>query len=115
MLRLINICSYGLFQTYMRANGLVRSFVILLFFIASAALFGQTPQAPPKGKEPVIIIPGLSGSELVNNKTGEVVWYNSHRSRDDDIRLPISPTLRNHDNLVASDIIRTVKIIKFLP
>jgi len=115
MLRLINICSYGLFQTYMRANGLVRSFVILLFFIASAALFGQTPQAPPTGKEPVIIIPGLSGSELVNNKTGEVVWYNSHRSRDDDIRLPISPTLRNHDNLVASDIIRTVKIIKFLP
>ncbi|HMJ08784.1 MAG TPA: hypothetical protein VK468_07245, partial [Pyrinomonadaceae bacterium] len=78
-----------------------------------AAVVAVTPQ---KGRDPIIIIPGLTGSELVNARTGEVVWFKSRRAKDDDIRLPISPILsRNHDNLVAGDIIRSVKFFSFLP
>ncbi|PYS97968.1 MAG: hypothetical protein DMF63_18105 [Acidobacteria bacterium] len=91
------------------------SFCILLGVVAS---FGQTTTvaAPASGKAPIIIIPGLTGSDLVNSKTDEVVWFNQHRSRADDIRLPISPNLAsNHDNLVTKDIIRSVKFLKILP
>lgn len=95
-------------------------FVLLCSFIATAGAVGQTPTPPPApaktGKAPVIIIPGLTGSELVNSRTGEEVWFKATRSKDDDLRLPISPNLaRNRDNLVARDIIRSVKFFKFLP
>src|SRR5690606_27860208 len=74
------------------------------------------PTPAPAGRAPVIIIPGLTGSQLINKNTGEVVWFKTSRSKDDDLRLPISPTLsRNTDSLVAGDIIRELKIIKLLP
>ena len=79
---------------------------------ASAA----APAAITKGKTPIIIIPGLMGSELVNKNTKETVWFKTSRSKDDDLRLPISPYIeRNFDDLVAGDIVREVKIIKLLP
>ena len=68
------------------------------------------------GKAPLIIVPGLTGSELVNSENGDVAWFQRSRAKDDDIRLPISPVLRrNRDKLVAGDIIRNVKFLKFLP
>ena len=68
------------------------------------------------GKAPLIIVPGLTGSELVNRENGNVAWFQRSRAKDDDIRLPISPVLRrNRDKLVAGDIIRNVKFLKFLP
>lgn len=69
-----------------------------------------------KGKLPVIIIPGLIGSELINRQTNETVWFNLQRSKKDDLRLPISPNLlKNRDNLQPGDILRSVKILRFLP
>jgi pimeloyl-ACP methyl ester carboxylesterase len=69
-----------------------------------------------KGRLPVIIIPGLIGSELVNKNTDEKVWFNLSRSKDDDLRLPISPNLKaNRDNLVAGDIVREIQFIKLTP
>jgi pimeloyl-ACP methyl ester carboxylesterase len=98
---------------------LQKSFV---FGVLCVALFSLSIQAQivnpvvPKGKLPVIIIPGLTGSELVNNKTGEVAWFKSKRSKDDDLRLPIFPnTAKNRDSLVARDIIRSLKFLKILP
>jgi len=80
------------------------------FFVSTQA---QTPTPSPiqsSAKTPVIIIPGLTGSELVNQKTGEIVWFKAPRSKDDDLRLPISTNLgRNRDNLVPGDILRSVK------
>lgn len=98
----------------------LRSFLILfLFWIFIPLAAGQeTPatSAVKKGKAPIIIVPGLNGSELVNSKTNEVVWFKLGRAKDDDLRLPISPNLsRNRDNLVPGDIIRSVQLIKFLP
>ena len=63
------------------------------------------------GKLPVIIVPGLTGSELTNSKTKEVVWFNAKRVKADDIRLPISPDLdKDRDDLVPTDILREVKL-----
>lgn len=92
--------------------GRVLVFPLLLFAAVAGA---QTPSAE-SGKTPVIIIPGLTGSELVNSKTGEVAWFRARRAKDDDLRLPISPDiLRNRDDLEATDIIRSIQFLKFLP
>ncbi len=100
-------------------------FSILVF---SQASFAQTPTplplstpAPPPqsektGKPPIIIIPGLIGSELINKTTDETVWFNLSRSKTDDLRLPISTNLAaNKDDLVAGDILRNIKYLRFLP
>src|SRR5690606_40453739 len=90
-----------------RAVGLA---IITLSFIAAG--FGQEPEAtPPKevvaftpGKAPVIIIPGITGSELINKNTGKTVWFSRSRDGDDDLRLPVSPNLAaNRDTLVVGD------------
>ena len=68
------------------------------------------------GKAPIIIIPGLTGSELVNSKNQEIVWFKPQRSKEDDLRLPISPNLAaNKDSLRSRDIIRNIKFLRFLP
>lgn len=68
-----------------------------------------------KGKRPVIIIPGILGSEIVNSKTGEKVWYSIKRSGTDDLRLPVALNPKqSRDDLVPGDIIRRVEF-KILP
>ncbi len=68
------------------------------------------------GKRPVIIIPGILGSELVNPKTGETVWPSVVRSRSDGSTLPMSPDLSaNHDDLVPGKIIETLRLARILP
>lgn len=76
---------------------------ICLLFVTAAFSQGE--------RRPVIIIPGVTGSELINEKTGETVWFKARRSKFDDIRLPIgsNPT-RTRDQLKAGDILRSVKI-----
>jgi pimeloyl-ACP methyl ester carboxylesterase len=89
---------------------------LLASFTAARTPEATPTPAPVKGKTPVIIVPGLTGSELVNAKTGEEVWFKASRAKDDDIRLPISPVLsRNRDDLISKDIIRSVRFLKFLP
>src|ERR687894_352568 len=54
-----------------------------------------------KGKRPVIVIPGVLGSQLVNRRTGEVVWPSAFRSDVDGLSLPTTPDLdANRDELV---------------
>lgn len=69
-----------------------------------------------KGRLPVILIPGLIGSELVNKTTNKTVWFDLTRAKDDDLRLPISPNLKaNRDNLIPGDILREIQLIRFTP
>ncbi len=69
-----------------------------------------------EGKRPVIIIPGILGSQLVNAKTGEVVWPSVFRSADDDLDLPTSPDLAaNRDSLVAGRILDVAKFARYSP
>ena len=66
------------------------------------------------GKRPVIVIPGILGSELKNSKTGETVWPSAFRSSDEG--LPMTPNLEsNHDDLVPGKIIETLKLARALP
>jgi pimeloyl-ACP methyl ester carboxylesterase len=105
-----------------------RAFCLIIFTAAAflQTVYGQTPTPSPltepnpkfsqTGKMPVIVIPGLLGSELVNKETDEVVWFDIARSKNDDLRLPISPNIAaNKDNLVPRDILRNIKYLRFLP
>ena len=66
------------------------------------------------GKRPVIVIPGILGTELINSKTGETVWPSAFRTSQEG--LPISPNLaENRDDLVPGKILETVKLARVLP
>lgn len=92
-----------------------RIFLCFAFFTVSIVA-QDAATVLPKGKTPIIIIPGLTGSELVNGKNQELVWFRPQRAKEDDLRLPISPNLAgNRDSLQTRDIIRGVQFFKFLP
>ena len=66
------------------------------------------------GKRPVIIIPGILGTELINSKTKETVWPTPFRTSQEG--LPMNPDLsKNTDDLVPGKIVETVKLGKVLP
>ena len=66
------------------------------------------------GKRPVIVIPGILGSELINPKTGERVWPSAFRTSQEG--LPISPNLEaNRDDLIPGKIVETAKLARLLP
>lgn len=66
------------------------------------------------GKRPVVVIPGILGSELINPKTGEKVWPSAFRTSQEG--LPITPNLEaNRDDLLPGKIVETVKFAKLLP
>ncbi|MFL6207409.1 MAG: lipase/acyltransferase domain-containing protein [Pyrinomonadaceae bacterium] len=68
------------------------------------------------GKAPIIVIPGILGSRLVNRRTGEVVWPTAFRSDVDGLGLPITPDLAaNRDNLVPERIVETARLAKYIP
>lgn len=82
-----------------------RSLATIIFLIGSFAL-----SVAAQDKTPIIIIPGITGSELINHKTGEVVWFKAPRSKVDDLRLPVTLVpARMRDDLVPGDILRSVK------
>jgi pimeloyl-ACP methyl ester carboxylesterase len=107
----------------------VRSFLafatllaLLLLFATSCISAKKTPNLEhifasartSTGKRPVIVIPGILGSELINTKTGEKVWPSAFRTTDEG--LPITPDLSsNRDDLVAGKIIETLKLSRVLP
>ena len=65
-------------------------------------------------KRPVIVIPGILGSELINSKTGETIWPSAFRTSND--VLPINPNLQaNRDDLVPGKILETVRLARILP
>ncbi len=94
---------------------------VFLILSLSASLFAQEPPSfeeiaakasLEKGKRPVILIPGILGSELVNRVSGEKVWFSLRRSKDDDLKLPIAASLsRNRDNLVPGDVLRSIRFL----
>lgn len=96
-------------------------FLLIVFCFGQNAVFASDPAKAdlnsagnPKTrlvKPPVIIIPGILGSELINEKTGEKVWFRVSRSADDDLRLPVSVKLsQSRDNLLPGDMIRKIAI-----
>src|SRR5215212_9685857 len=67
------------------------------------------PAREMTGKAPIIVIPGMLGSRLVNKRTGEKVWPRAH-PKEDDLSLPTSTDLKkNIDDAVAIDVMETAK------
>lgn len=88
--------------------------ILVIILIISVNLFAQSEQK--KGKTPVIIIPGILGSKLVNKETNEIAWVKFSEAKSDNLKLPISPDLlSNQDNLVATDVVDRIRIVNFLP
>ncbi|MFL6333948.1 MAG: esterase/lipase family protein [Pyrinomonadaceae bacterium] len=96
--------------------------VITLAFCAGGCALRQKPKPQPDlarifrparemtGKTPVIVIPGMLGSRLVNRRTGEKVWPRAH-PKEDGLSLPTSPDLKkNRDDVVAVDVVETAKL-----
>src|SRR5918997_4209720 len=68
------------------------------------------------GKRPVIVVPGILGSQMVNRRTGEVAWPSLLRASGDDLSLPVSPDLAaNRDELASSKILDTLKLGRVAP
>src|SRR5215210_7756386 len=100
-----------------------RAFILLfitLHFALCTLLTGCGPRRTPDlarifaatrartGKPPLVVIPGVLGSRLVNRRTGEVVWPSAFRSDADGLGLPLSPDIAaNRDELVPERIIET--------
>lgn len=76
----------------------------ICLFVLSISLYAQ-------GRNPIILIPGLTGSELKHKVTGEKVWFKALKPKSEDLRLPISTSIdKMQDDLIPGDIIREVKI-----
>lgn len=68
------------------------------------------------GKPPVIVVPGMLGSQLINSKTGQVEWPSVFRTSKTDAILPVSPDLAaNRDDLVPGKIVETLRLGRVLP
>ncbi|HEX9928836.1 MAG TPA: hypothetical protein VGB02_09900 [Pyrinomonadaceae bacterium] len=95
--------------------GFYPSAFLFLLLLATNFGLGAFAQNSPQGKTPVIVIPGLVGSELFNQQTGKSVWFRLGRSKKDDLRLPFSENPESmRDNLAPRDALRSIKI-GFLP
>lgn len=70
-----------------------------------------------QGKPPVILIPGVLGSQLINRRTGEKIWPSLGNAEDDSLALPISSDnlADNTDDLIANEILETVKFGLLIP
>jgi pimeloyl-ACP methyl ester carboxylesterase len=91
-------------QTYLRR--FVVSLCIGLALVSYAAA---------QSKNPLILVPGLTGSELRDKKTHEKIWIKAFKSdKSDDLRLPISVGISSmSDDLEAGDVIRDVEFAGF--
>ncbi|HKE02535.1 MAG TPA: hypothetical protein VKE91_00655 [Blastocatellia bacterium] len=81
------------------------------------AIFPSPLVAKQTGKHPIIIIPGVTGSELINQKTGEKLWPELFPKDREALALPITSTTlsENRDDVVASKVIDSAQLIKFIP
>jgi pimeloyl-ACP methyl ester carboxylesterase len=80
-------------------------------------IFPAPQQLAPKNKPPVIIIPGILGSELVHQKTQQRLWPELFPDDGDALALPIeSETLaENRDEIIATRVLESADLGRFIP
>ncbi len=103
--------------------------ILLLCFLVNACtiLKSSKPNLPriytapemprPTGKNPIIVIPGVLGSRLVNSKTGEVAWPKFTGTNSQLLALPITSSnfADNRDDLIATEIVDRAKFFRLTP
>ena len=120
-------CSYKTSTACLRPRGFLL-LAVSLFVAVAPLLSGCGAHRKPNmerifaaaraqtGKRPVIIIPGILGTELVNSETGETVWPSLFRSSDDGLELPLTANLAgNRDKLVPKKIVTTLRFSRLVP
>lgn len=102
--------------------------IVLLVVFAAApchepALGPSLPQTHPQpatmrrdGKPPIIVIPGMLGSRLVNRRTGKTLWPDL-RVDEDEIALPTSSSIlvENTDEVAATEIVGEARFNPLVP
>ncbi len=91
-------------------------FFVLVTITFPLAGIAETPgqRNGAEGKRPVIIIPGILGSELKDIETGNTAWFSLLKKDGEDLRLPVAVNLRqSKDKLIPGDIIRQINIKLF--
>ncbi|MFN0121289.1 MAG: esterase/lipase family protein [Blastocatellia bacterium] len=115
-----------LFGAYSPARICFPPLLVALALLSAGCLLGNTRPSLPRnfprdaamrGKNPIIIVPGVLGSALINRETGEKAWPSLSDSADDTIEMPIGgATLAdNSDRLIAGDMLETAKFSSLLP
>lgn len=102
--------------------------LLLVFALATSAclkatkptlpkVFPAPQQLAPKNKPPLIIIPGILGTELVNKNTQLRLWPELFPDDRDALLLPIeSANLReNRDDIIATRVIENADLGKLIP
>ncbi|MGH9754666.1 MAG: esterase/lipase family protein [Blastocatellia bacterium] len=81
------------------------------------AIFPGPIAAKQRGKPPIIIIPGVTGSELADRTTGKKLWPDLFPEDKEALALPITSTTlsENRDDVVASRVIESAQLVKFIP
>ncbi len=81
------------------------------------AIFPPPIVAKQTGKPPIIFIPGVTGSELIDRKTGKRVWPDLFPEDKEALALPITSTniAENRDDIAASRVIESAQLVKFMP
>lgn len=110
-----------------RLKPVLFSLLVLLFLSNSACLKASKPNLPrifpelktanQSARPPLIIIPGILGSELVNQKTGERLWPELFPRDRAALHLPITSLNfpDNRDDVAATRVIESAQLISFLP
>lgn len=100
---------------------------LCLFVNACTILQSNKPNLPriytapelsrPTGKNPIIVIPGVLGSRLINSKTGEVAWPKFTDTNSQLLALPLTSTniTENRDDLIATEIVDRAKFFRLTP
>jgi pimeloyl-ACP methyl ester carboxylesterase len=80
-------------------------------------IFPTLPAAKRTPKPPLILIPGILGSELINGKTGVRLWPELFPKDVAALHLPIATIdfTQNCDDVVAARVIESAQLISFLP
>jgi pimeloyl-ACP methyl ester carboxylesterase len=111
----------------LRLNRTFLSVLLLFALTTSACLKATKPTLPkvfpapqqlaPKNKPPLIIIPGILGTELVHQTTQKRVWPELFPDDRDALLLPIeSANLReNQDDIAATRVIENADLGKLIP
>ncbi|HEX4946051.1 MAG TPA: hypothetical protein VFZ34_05285 [Blastocatellia bacterium] len=103
--------------------------ILLLCFLTNACTILQSgkpnlpriyaaPEMPrPTGKNPIIVVPGVLGSRLVNSKTGDVAWPKFTGTSSALLALPVTSSnlAENRDDLIATEIVDRAKFFRLTP
>jgi pimeloyl-ACP methyl ester carboxylesterase len=116
----------ALMKTPRNLDRLRYPFALIAFLLATNACLSKAskpnlpqifPAQKPAGKAPLILIPGILGSELVNQKTGERLWPELFPKDRAALHLPIASRnlAENRDDVIAVRVIESAQLVSFLP